>query len=187
MGPDDHFLFSFSRNDPISNIEIDGIRRCIRFYGDEATVLVQDSDEDTHRTLDLKFQTGPGNESRVIDIDGLKIPVPLIGNYTDFTMDGGEIHQIKIGAPSRELLIDGKWYPCNFGDSIDVHIGSRVRQVTLEGPAPLLDVGKIVREDLCLGKTILFTHFAKTHFNLTDFSFQELFNWFWMEILANHS
>jgi len=101
--------------------------------------------------LDLKFQTGPGNESRVIDIDGLKIPVPLIGNYTDFTMDGGEIHQIKIGAPSRELLIDGKWYPCNFGDSIDVHIGSRVRQVTLEGPAPLLDVGKIVREDLCLG------------------------------------
>ena len=136
----------------MANIEIDGIRRCIRFYGDEATVLVQDSDEDTHRTLDLKFQTGPGHESSVIDIDGLKIPVPLIGNYTDFTVDGGEIHQIKIGAPSRELLIDGKWYPCSFGDSIDVHIGSRLRQVTLEGKAPLLDIGDIVREDLCLGK-----------------------------------
>ena len=143
-----HWIFyqAFFRNDPVANMVIDDIPRCIRYYGTEATIL----DED-HRTVDLSFMVEPGNDTRIIDIDGMKITVPVVGNYTDFSVDNNEIHQIKLGAPTRELFIDGNWYPLGFGDSMDIHIGSRVRKVTLEGEPPKVRIGEIVREDLCLG------------------------------------
>ena len=131
-------------------MEIDAVPRTIRFYGEEATVFIPNAEE-TNEALSLSFKTGPDNEIRIINIDGLAIEVPLVNlNYTDFEIDG-EIHRVKIGSPSRELLIDGKWYPCSFGYSIDVPIGPRMRKVTLEGEAPFLDIGSIPRQDLCLG------------------------------------
>ena len=102
--------------------------------------------------MSLAFKSSPNNETRIINIEGLAVTVNYF-NYTEFEIDG-EIHRIKIGSPSRELLIDGKWYPCSFGYSIDVPIGPRMRKVTLEGEAPFLDIGSIPRQDLCLGNLL---------------------------------
>ena len=127
--------------------------RIIRFYHEEACVFIPNADE-AHEALDMGFATKTDNETRIIDIDGLKFEVPIrSSNYTDFELDG-EFHQIKIGAPSRELLIDGKWFPCSFGYSIDTQIGPRMRKVTLEGPPPRLDIGTYPRQDLCLGNIL---------------------------------
>ena len=79
-------------------------------------------------------------------------------DYTEFVIDN-EIHRIKIGAPTRELWIDGKWYNLFFdGEPIQINIANRTRDVFFEKLAefPNVDIGIVARKDLCLGKFYLF-------------------------------
>ena len=63
------------------------------------------------------------------------------------------MHRVKIGAPTRELWIDGAWYSVFFDcRPVSIKIGSRSWDVFLEdGAAPIVDIGKVARKDLCLG------------------------------------
>ena len=73
-------------------------------------------------------------------------------DHTEFKIDN-EIHRVKIGAPTREIWIDGAWYSIFFdGRPVKVNMGSRTWDVFLEdGAAPIVDIGKVPRKDLCLG------------------------------------
>ena len=73
-------------------------------------------------------------------------------DHTEFRIDN-EMHRVKIGAPTRELWIDGAWYSVFFDcRPVSIKIGSRSWDVFLEdGAAPIVDIGKVARKDLCLG------------------------------------
>ena len=68
------------------------------------------------------------------------------------------MHRVKIGAPTRELWIDGAWYSVFFDcRPVSIKIGSRSWDVFLEdGAAPIVDIGKVARKDLCLGNYYYF-------------------------------
>ena len=76
-------------------------------------------------------------------------------DHTEFRIDN-EMHRVKIGAPTRELWIDGAWYSVFFDcRPVSIKIGSRSWDVFLEdGAAPIVDIGKVARKDLCLGINI---------------------------------
>jgi pre-mRNA cleavage complex 2 protein Pcf11 len=63
------------------------------------------------------------------------------------------IHRIRLGAPTRELYVDGKWYECNFGGPpVTIEIGGKKHIVKLEGPTPEVKIGLVKRTDLVAGK-----------------------------------
>ena len=143
-------------NDPIQSIEIDEIQRVIQFYGNVGTILMPNPEDGTTDLYDLNFKADDSLPTRNVIIDeSLTISVPVFSqdNETEFMIDN-EVHRIKIGAPTRELWIDGQWYSCYFDNRITVPIGGRVRSVFLEGPAPRVDIGQVARKDFCAGKVI---------------------------------
>jgi pre-mRNA cleavage complex 2 protein Pcf11 len=63
------------------------------------------------------------------------------------------IHRIRLGAPTRELYVDGKWYECFFGGPpVTIEIGGKMHVVKLEGPPPQVKIGFVKRTDLVAGK-----------------------------------
>lgn len=142
-------------SDPVKSIEIDNIPRMIRFYGDQGTILMTDN-ENQNVIYDLKFRVLEGDlPNRKVVIDDLELSVPVSSpEYTKFILDGNQEHSIKIGAPTRELWIDGLGYSCYFDNTINVQIGNKIRTVYLGGPAPHVDIGTVARKDLCAGKLI---------------------------------
>jgi pre-mRNA cleavage complex 2 protein Pcf11 len=72
------------------------------------------------------------------------------------------ICRIRLGAPTRELYVDGKWYECFFGGSpVTIDIGGKMHVVKLEGPPPQVKIGFVKRTDLVAGKINLIIN-AKT-------------------------
>ena len=147
--------------DLFQEIPLDDRSRFVRFYGEEGTVLI-DSDQ-----YDLKFQVRDqakdqtckvtfSMDARTTTEHDVIVHVPLGSpDYTEFVIDN-EIHRIKIGAPTRELWIDGKWYNLYFdGEPITINIANRNRDVFFEKllqiDIPIVDIGKVARKDLCLG------------------------------------
>jgi pre-mRNA cleavage complex 2 protein Pcf11 len=123
----------------VSTIDIDHQPRDIRFYGEKATVVMGPGD-----VRELLFRIdGPDKFRRVIidDMIFLKLPVnsPV---HTTFKLSGQE-HTIKLGAPTRELWIDGKWYQCYFNECVRVQLGSLFHKVFLEGPPPNVTIGQV--------------------------------------------
>jgi pre-mRNA cleavage complex 2 protein Pcf11 len=60
---------------------------------------------------------------------------------------------MRLGAPTRELYVDGKWYGCTFGGPpVTIEIGGKKRIVKLEGPPPEFKIGLVKRTDLVAGK-----------------------------------
>lgn len=60
---------------------------------------------------------------------------------------------MKLGAPTRELYIDGKFYEIRFGGPpVNIDIGGKIRSVQLDGPTPTVMRSSIKRSDLVLGK-----------------------------------
>jgi hypothetical protein len=82
------------------NIPIDNVPREIRFYGDKAIILMASDDPRL-----LGFQTCV---RRIIFDNILPVDCTVGNDYMDFHFDG-QLHKIKIGAPTRELYIDGNW------------------------------------------------------------------------------
>lgn len=133
--------------DPVSTIDIDLQPRDIRFFGEMATVVMAPGD-----VRELSFTAGGLDPTRRIIIDDmLKVRVPVSApNYTPFMLNGME-HRVKLGAPTRELWIDDKWYQCYFNNEIRVQIGPNYHKFFLEGPPPNVTIGKVSLKNLCLG------------------------------------
>ena len=134
--------------DPVSTIDIDMQPRDIRYFGEMATIVMAPGD-----VRELSFTlTGFEDMTRRIIIDDkltLKLPVNM-PNYMPFVLNGVE-HRIKLGAPTRELWIDGQWYQCYFNESIRVQLGPIFHRVFLEGPPPIVTIGKLPLKHICLG------------------------------------
>ena len=101
------------------------------------------------RVCELSFQ--PDLEDREIVINKNIIVCTRVNQgYKEVEIDG-EKHEIKIGPPTRELWVDGKWYECYFQHSVGVRIGSQMQEVFLGGDPPIVKIGD-PRPDLCLGR-----------------------------------
>jgi pre-mRNA cleavage complex 2 protein Pcf11 len=62
------------------------------------------------------------------------------------------IHRIRLGAPTRELYVDGKAYECTFGGPpIAIEMDGKQHTVKLEGPPPEVKIG-MKRTDLVAGQ-----------------------------------
>ena len=136
------------KNDPFKSIQIDNQEREIRYYGEIVTCVM--NDDSIH---ELTFQPGDNNLRRVVlDDNPAIIPDPLpidTGEYVDFALNGAQ-HKIRIGAPTREIWIDGNWYECFFDKGIEANISGTFHNLFLEGPPPNVNIGRL-RSDLCEG------------------------------------
>lgn len=87
------------RQDLPRTIPIDGIQREIRFYGEQAVVLIADDDPRL-----LGFMPG----WRRVFLNDAVVNLATCGDYEEFVFNG-RTHKIKIGTPTREVYIDGAW------------------------------------------------------------------------------
>ncbi|KAJ2945092.1 hypothetical protein O0L34_g9148 [Tuta absoluta] len=145
--PTDFRIIEYIDHDPVKTIQIDGIPREIRYYGDTAIIML---DWDDPR--EIKFLPG----CRRVTFDN-KDSVVLNFNdpYKQVEIDD-QVFDIKFGAPTRELFINGRWWECFFGGQpLGVIIEGKPRLVHLEGPLPQVDIGKEKRTDLVAGKVNL--------------------------------
>ncbi|XP_045529689.1 pre-mRNA cleavage complex 2 protein Pcf11 isoform X1 [Pieris brassicae] len=142
--PTDFKVIEYIDQDPVKTIQIDGIPREIRFYDDVAVIML---DWDDPR--EIKFLPG----SRRVTFDN-KDSVVLSFNegYKQVEIDD-QVFDIRFGAPTREMYINGRWYECFFGGQpLGVIIDGKPHLVHLEGPLPQVDIGKEKRVDLVAGK-----------------------------------
>ncbi|XP_049878564.1 pre-mRNA cleavage complex 2 protein Pcf11 isoform X2 [Pectinophora gossypiella] len=142
--PTDYKVIEYIDQDPVKTIQIDGVPREIRFYGDTAIIML---DWDDPR--EIKFLPG----CRRVTFDN-KDSVVLSFNepYKQVEIDD-QVFDMRFGAPTRELFINGRWWECYFGGQpLGVIIDGKPRLVHLEGPLPQVDIGKTKRTDLVAGK-----------------------------------
>ncbi|XP_034938196.1 uncharacterized protein Pcf11 isoform X2 [Chelonus insularis] len=131
-------------SDTMKSINIDGIPREIRYYGQTGVVFMSWDDP-----REIGFQNGV---RRILIDDKDTIICAFNGPYKEFIYEG-EIHKIKLGAPTRELYVDDKWYECYFGGPpIKVDMGNKKVNVKLEGPPPQVKIGTVKRTDLVIAK-----------------------------------
>ncbi|XP_064074562.1 pre-mRNA cleavage complex 2 protein Pcf11 isoform X1 [Vanessa tameamea] len=144
LPPTDFKILEYIDQDPVKTIQIDNIPREIRFYGETAIIML---DWDDPR--EIKFLPG----SRRVTFDN-KDSVVLSFNegYKQVEIDD-QVFDIRFGAPTRELYINGRWYECFFGGQpLGVIIDGKPRLIHLEGPLPKVDIGKTKRTELVAGK-----------------------------------
>lgn len=142
--PADNKILEYIDRDLTKTIEIDGISREIRFYGETAVVML-----DWDNPREIRFLPG----SRRITFDN-KDSVVLMFNegYTKVEVDDQEFN-IRFGAPTRELYINDRWYECLFGGPPHgIIIDGVPRVIQLEGPPPQVDIRLEKRTDLVAGK-----------------------------------
>ncbi|CAH2055960.1 unnamed protein product, partial [Iphiclides podalirius] len=142
--PTNFQVLEYIDQDPVKTIQIDGVPREIRFYGETAVIML---DWDDPR--EIKFLPG----CRRVTFDN-KDSVILNFNegYKQVEIDE-QVFDIRFGAPTRELYINGRWYECFFGGQpLGVLIDGKPRLLHLEGPLPQVDIGKTKRTDLVAGK-----------------------------------
>ncbi|XP_026740557.1 pre-mRNA cleavage complex 2 protein Pcf11 isoform X2 [Trichoplusia ni] len=153
--PTDFKVIEYIDQDPFKTIQIDGVHREIRFYGDTAVIML---DWDDPR--EIKFLPG----CRRITFDNKdSIVLNFNEGYKQVEIDD-QVFDIKFGAPTRELYINGRWYECFFGGQpVGVIIDNKPRLVHLEGPMPQVDIGKMKRTDLVAGKINLIVNATQMH------------------------
>lgn len=142
--PTDFKIIEYIDQDPVKTIQIDGIPREIRFYGDIAVIML---DWDDPR--EIKFLPG----CRRVTFDNKdSVVISFNEGYKQVEIED-QVFDIRFGAPTRELYINGRWHECCFGGSpLGVIIDGKPRLVHLEGPLPQVDIGKEKRTDLVAGK-----------------------------------
>nr|XP_021187068.2 pre-mRNA cleavage complex 2 protein Pcf11 isoform X1 [Helicoverpa armigera]XP_049697497.1 pre-mRNA cleavage complex 2 protein Pcf11 isoform X1 [Helicoverpa armigera] len=153
--PTDFKVIEYIDQDPFKTIQIDGIPREIRFYGDTAVIML---DWDDPR--EIKFLPG----CRRVTFDNKdSIVLSFNEGYKQVEIDD-QVFDIKFGSPTRELYINGRWYECFFGGQpLGVIIDGKPRLVHLEGPMPQVDIGKAKRTDLVAGKINLIVNATQMH------------------------
>ena len=123
-------------------INIDGVAREIRFYEDTAIIFMS-----WDEPKEIGFQMG---QRRIIVDDRDTFELCFNEGYKLVTIEG-EMHQMKFGAPTRELYIDNVWYECYFGDQLSISLDGKQRMFKIGGPAPQVKIGNS-RIDLVAGK-----------------------------------
>lgn len=131
------------QNESVRTINIDGIQREIRFY-DDIAVIFMSWDE----PKEIGFQKG----SRMVVVDDRdSFELSFNECYKAITIEG-KVYQMKLGAPTRELYIDDRWYECYFGDPpTNIVLDGINRVFKISGPAPQVKIGNS-RNDLVAGK-----------------------------------
>lgn len=125
-----------------STMKIDNINREIRYYNDVAIVFM-----DWDQPKEIGFQTG----TRRISCDD-QWSMNLTFNAPNVTwMIDGRPHQVRLGAPTRELYIDNEWYECYVGDPCRIELDGKIRTLMIDGPPPQVRIGES-RPDLVAGK-----------------------------------
>ncbi|CAG7733227.1 unnamed protein product [Allacma fusca] len=135
------------RKDTSKSIPIDKALRQVRFYGDTAVVLLGDEPRE------ISFHKGvPKN----VFIDQERDPVRcFIGKPVQIYLNRKKVN-LKLGAPTRELYIDGDYYEALFGGPpVRVQIGRHFHMIKLEGPPPQVEMSKGARHDLLAGRVNL--------------------------------
>ncbi|XP_070159553.1 pre-mRNA cleavage complex 2 protein Pcf11 isoform X3 [Polyergus mexicanus] len=141
--PDPKLLTEIAR-DTMKSINIDNIPREIRYYGQTGVVFMNWDDP-----REIGFQDGI---RRILIDDKDTITCAFNDQYKEFMYEG-EIHRIKLGAPTRELYVDDRWYECYFGGMpITIELSGKTVSVKLEGPPPQVKIGTVKRMDLVVAK-----------------------------------
>ncbi|XP_071452534.1 uncharacterized protein Pcf11 isoform X2 [Hetaerina americana] len=146
LPPPDRAELAALENDRMKTINIDGVPREIRFYGDSAIIMMGWDDP-----RELCFQ---GGTRRVTFDGGSESIICSFGEGPREVLVSGRPHSVRLGAPTRELCIDGRWYECHFGGppmAVDLD-GNRRHYVELAGPPPQVRIGTERRTDLVAGK-----------------------------------
>uniref|UniRef100_A0A0A9XGI4 Pre-mRNA cleavage complex 2 protein Pcf11 n=2 Tax=Lygus hesperus TaxID=30085 RepID=A0A0A9XGI4_LYGHE len=145
--PADPAVLDMIAKDPMKTINIDGVPREIRFYGETAIIMMAWDDP-----RELNFQPGT---NRVTFNDRESFLLSFNAPYQDVYVDG-MYFKIRLGAPTRELFVDGMHYEGIFnGPPIQVRIGNRIHSVRLQGKIPNVKIGTEQRKDLVAGKVTL--------------------------------
>ncbi|XP_076236158.1 pcf11 cleavage and polyadenylation factor subunit isoform X2 [Calliopsis andreniformis] len=141
--PDPKLLDEIAR-DTMKSINIDNIPREIRYYGQTGVVFMNWDDP-----REIGFQDGI---RRILIDDKDTITCAFNDQYKEFMYEG-EVHRIKLGAPTRELYVDDRWYECYFGGMpVTIDLGGKKVSIKLEGPPPQVKIGTIKRTDLVVAK-----------------------------------
>ncbi|XP_076641398.1 pcf11 cleavage and polyadenylation factor subunit isoform X2 [Halictus rubicundus] len=141
--PDPKLLDEIAR-DTMKSINIDNIPREIRYYGQTGVVFMNWDDP-----REIGFQDGI---RRILIDDKDTITCAFNDQYKEFMYEG-EVHRIKLGAPTRELYVDDRWYECYFGGMpITIDLGGKKVSIKLEGPPPQVKIGTVKRTDLVVAK-----------------------------------
>ncbi|XP_071642109.1 uncharacterized protein Pcf11 isoform X4 [Temnothorax longispinosus] len=141
--PDSKLLAEIAR-DTMKSINIDNIPREIRYYGQTGVVFMNWDDP-----REIGFQDGI---RRILIDEKDTITCAFNDQYKEFMYEG-EVHRIKLGAPTRELYVDDCWYECYFGGMpITIELGGKKVSVKLEGPPPQVKIGTVKRTDLVVAK-----------------------------------
>ncbi|XP_036146540.1 uncharacterized protein LOC105828169 isoform X2 [Monomorium pharaonis] len=141
--PDSKLLAEIAR-DTMKSINIDNIPREIRYYGQIGVVFMNWDDP-----REIGFQDGI---RRILIDEKDTITCAFNDQYKEFMYEG-EVHRIKLGAPTRELYVDDRWYECYFGGMpITIELGGKKVSVKLEGPPPQVKIGTVKRTDLVVAK-----------------------------------
>lgn len=140
----DPLVLDYIEQDTMRTINIDGRPREIRFYDETAIVIMSWDDP-----REISFQNG----TRLITFDDKEsFTLSFNDAYREVSI-GGKLHRIRLGAPTRELYIDDKWYECFFGGpGIGIQIDGKMKVVKLDGPPPHVKIGTVKRTDLVAGK-----------------------------------
>ncbi|XP_011684445.1 PREDICTED: uncharacterized protein LOC105447883 isoform X2 [Wasmannia auropunctata] len=141
--PDSKLLTEIAR-DTMKSINIDNIPREIRYYGQTGVVFMNWDDP-----REIGFQDGI---RRILIDEKDTITCAFNDQYKEFMYEG-EVHRIKLGAPTRELYVDDRWYECYFGGMpITIELGGKKVSIKLEGPPPQVKIGTVKRTDLVVAK-----------------------------------
>ncbi|XP_060530658.1 uncharacterized protein LOC132704583 [Cylas formicarius] len=132
----------------LKTINIDGIPRDVRTYGEVAVVFLNWDDP-----REISFQSG----TRRVTFNGTDSYYLSFGDgYKECSIDG-DPRLVKLGVPTREIFVDNVGYECYFGGApinITLNGGTSV-SVLLDGPVPQVKIGEGKRTDLVAGKITL--------------------------------
>lgn len=130
-------------------INIDGVPREIRFYGETAIAFMKPEGKEPK---EIGFQSG---ERRVCVDNNESIVLAFNDSYKPFVINGTQ-HSIRFGTPTRELYIDNEWYECYFGDpAVGIVLNGKLHSVRIDMPAPQVRIGNL-RIDLVVGKVDMY-------------------------------
>lgn len=140
----DPLVLEYIEKDTMRTINIDGRPREIRYYDETAIVFMSWDDP-----REISFQNG----TRLVTFDDKETFTLAFNDDFKNVVIGGVEHKIKLGAPTRELYIDDKWYECFFGGpGIGIEIDGKMHVVKMDGPPPHVKIGTTKRTDLVAGK-----------------------------------
>ncbi|XP_068232652.1 pre-mRNA cleavage complex 2 protein Pcf11-like isoform X1 [Palaemon carinicauda] len=141
--PDD-YLQSVDRDNVTRKIEIDGVKREVRTYGQTAVVFMEWDDP---RILTF----GDGQVTVVFDGGQYRMNLRIGEDYKEFTYIGKK-HRVRLGPPSQEILLDDIGYHCLIGgDPVTVHFDGAPHTIALEGKPPNVNIGPIRNTEFVAG------------------------------------